>query len=138
MKLLKENGMLDLDELDELCWKLRMLDLRIKPAIDGVWKVDPSDWTQNKKNIMLMKQTLEYIRQSTVTTDYLRKKRESLEGRLEKRENKIKQLTEEKESVEIENVNLRTKIQEAQVTAGLFIQSVKDKLPDWFSKKEKQ
>lgn len=138
MNLLKENGMLDLDELDELCWKLRMLDLRIKPTVDGVWQVDPSDWNQNKKNIMLMKQTLEYIRQSTVTNERLRKKRDNLEDKIERRETTIKQLTEEKESVEMENVNLRTKIQEAQVTAGLFIQSVKDKLPDWFSKKEKQ
>lgn len=139
MKLLKENGMIDLDILEDIIWHLRMSDIeRLKqPTEDGICTIHPMVWRKNKHSVKLLRQTLTHVRDTCYAYEYLYKRVESKENTIERLENKIKQLTQEKESVEIENMSLRTKIQEAQVTAGLFIQSVKDKLPDWFSKKEK-
>lgn len=136
MKLLKENGMIDEEVLEDLCWQLTMVDLKIKPTKEGVWLVDPADWRNNVSNIKLLKQTLWYVRDNTRTKRHYRNKKNSLEAQLETAYFNIKQLTKEKEDVKIENTQLKEKIQEAQVTAGLFIRSVKDKLPNWFSKEK--
>ena len=136
MKLLKENGMLNEEVLEDLCWQLTMVDLKIKPTKDSVWLVDPADWRDNVSNIKLLKQTLWYVRDNTRTKRHYRNKKDSLEAQLNNAHFNIKQLTKEKEDVKIENNRLKEKIQEAQVTAGLFIQSVKDKLPSWFGKEK--
>lgn len=136
MKLLKENGMIDKEVLEGLCWQLTMIDLKIKPTKDGVWLVDPADWRDNVSNIKLLKQILWYVNDNTRTKQHYRNKKDSLEEQLETAYFNIKQLTKEKEDINMENSKLKEKIQEAQVTAGLFIQSVKDKLPSWFSKEK--
>lgn len=136
MKLLKENGMLNEEVLEDLCWQLTMIDLKIKPTKDGVWLVDPADWRDNVSNIKLLKQTLWYVIDNTRTKQHYRNKKNSLEAQLETAYFNIKQLTKEKEDVKIENTRLKEKIQEAQVTAGLFIQNIRDKLPNWFSKEK--
>lgn len=137
MKLLKEDGMLDLDIIEEIIWHLRMSDIeRLKQPTneEGVCTIHPMIWRKNKQNVKMLKQSLQYIMDCSYLQESLYKRISGKEHTIEKLENKIAQLTKDKESVEIENSTLKEKIQEAQITAGLFIQSVKEKLPSWFKK----
>lgn len=137
MKLQKENGMLDLDLLDEICWHLKMSDIeRLKCPTDSEGKclIHPMVWRKNKHNVKMLKQTLQYVMDNAYSQEYFYKKIDGKDCTINKLNANIDTLAKEKEQLESEVKTLKDKIQEAQVTAGLFIQSVKDKLPNWFTK----
>jgi hypothetical protein len=141
MKILKENGMLDLDIIEEIIWHLRMSDidlLRQPVDKDGKYQVHPMVWRGNKANVKTLKQYLTYIRDTAQNQEHIYSRLDKNRNDINELQNQINKLTKEKECVEIENTNLKDKIQEAQITAGLFIQSVKDKLPSWFIKDKEE
>lgn len=134
MKLLKEDGMIDEDVLEDLCWELRMANPNLKPIKNGVFYEDPMLWEQNKLNVKMIKSCLEHVRQSTNKNRFVLSVKNRCVSDLVDLQEKVEQLSTEYKVLECEHVTLKEKMQEAQITAGLFIQSVKEKLPSWFKK----
>lgn len=137
MKLLKENGMIDTELLEGVCWYLKMSDIeRMKQPTDkeGKCTIHPMVWRHNQRNAKFLKSCLEQVLSSQLSNERCYSNIENKRNKIFELETKIKLLEQEKDLVETENSQLKDKIQEAQVTAGLVIQSVKDKLPTWFKK----
>lgn len=131
MKLFKEDGQINYEDLRDIVWTLRNHRINKRPPNDNI----PNHMmVAHERHLALLQQALEMIHFDYQRESYLWYKLNSEEDRNDKLEEIIKDLTEDKDKLESEVKTLKEKIQEAQVTAGLFIQSVKDKLPSWFSK----
>ena len=133
MKLFKEDGQINYEDLRDIVWTLRNHRIDKRPPNDNI----PNHMlVAHERHLALLKQAIEMIHFDYRRESYLWYKMNIEEDRNDKLEEIIKELTEDKDKLESEVKTLKEKIQEAQVAAGLFIQSVKDKLPSWFSKEK--
>lgn len=131
MKLFKGDGQINYEDLRDIIWTLRNHSINKRPPNDNI----PNHMLMaHERHIALLKQALEMINFDYQRESYLWYKLDREEDRNDKLKGTIKDLTEHKEKLELEVKALKDKMQEAQVTAGLFIQSVKEKLPNWFKK----
>lgn len=131
MKLFKEDGQINYEDLRDILWTLRNHKINRHPPRDNI----PNYMrVAHERHLALLKQTIETIDFDYRREKYLWHKIVSTKDLVDKLKDNVTLLEQEKEQLESEVKTLKDKIQEAQVTAGLFIQSIKDKLPSWFTK----
>lgn len=131
MKLFKEDGQINYKDLRDIVWTLRNHKINKYPPRDDI----PNYMiVAHERHLALLKQTIEMIYFDYTRENYLWHKLDREEDRNDNLKECIGVLKQEKETLESEVKTLKDKMQEAQVTAGLFIQSIKDKLPNWFHK----
>ena len=135
MNLFKEDGQINYEDLRDIVWTLRNHKINKHPPRDNI----PNYMmVAHDRHLALLKQTIEMINYDYTREKYLWHKINSTEDLVDRLKDGVTLLKQEKEQLESEVKTLKDKIQEAQVTAGLFIQSVKDKLPNWFTKEKEK